>query len=367
MRKRIIILFVVLSLFVLFGYAVLSAEVWGDLKCGDCHSSTPKYPILGARAGYDHSGHKNGGNSYYANGAGCQRCHTNEGFIEYVSTGKVDPEAYVEYPSQPGCFTCHSPHETGDLSLRTTAAVTLANGKTFDRGEGNLCANCHQARVNATEAVKAMPADKISPYWGAHHGPQADMIAGTNAYEFPGKSYSSSAHSMVVEDGCVDCHMSLPKGRYGLSPDVGGHSFNIKGEVHEVETLNASGCIACHKDIKQVAGKDIFDKMADADYDNDGTVEPLQAEVGGLLEKFVNDKGTGYLQKLTPPMYKADGSWNVAKTGERSKEEVAALYNYKFVLEDRSKGVHNAKYAIQILYDSLKALDPNFDASKRPR
>jgi len=47
-------------------------------------------------------------------------------------------------------------------------------------------------------------------------------------------------------------------------------------------------------------------------------------------------------------------------------DTVAALYNYKFVLEDRSKGVHNLTYAVQLLMDSLKALDKNFDDSKRP-
>jgi hypothetical protein len=66
-------------------------------------------------------------------------------------------------------------------------------------------------------------------------------------------------------------------------------------------------------------------------------------------------------------MYKEDGSWNQVSSGQRSKSEIAALYNYKFILEDRSKGVHNSKYTIQVLYDTLEALDPDFDTSKRPR
>jgi mono/diheme cytochrome c family protein len=36
--------------------------------CADCHGATPKYPLLGARLGYDTSGHKNNDNSSYANG-----------------------------------------------------------------------------------------------------------------------------------------------------------------------------------------------------------------------------------------------------------------------------------------------------------
>ena len=48
-------------------------------------------------------------------------------------------------------------------------------------------------------------------------------------------------------------------------------------------------------------------------------------------------------------------------------EVVGAVYNYKFVLEDGSRGIHNMKYAVQLLMDSLKALDPGYDDSKRPQ
>lgn len=47
-------------------------------------------------------------------------------------------------------------------------------------------------------------------------------------------------------------------------------------------------------------------------------------------------------------------------------EIVAALYNYKFVLEDGSKGMHNTRYAVQLLMDSIKGLDKSFDDSRRP-
>jgi hypothetical protein len=113
--------------------------------CADCHGPTPKYPLLGARLGYDTSGHKNNDNSYYANGQGCQKCHTNEGFIEFAATGKVDPKSFVAYPSQPNCVTCNTQHETWDFGLRTVKAVKLINGAEFDIGKGNLCALPHVA------------------------------------------------------------------------------------------------------------------------------------------------------------------------------------------------------------------------------
>ncbi len=346
------------------GEREVEMEMLFPKACADCHGENPKYPLLGVRLAYDTSGHKNNDNSWYANGAGCQKCHTNEGFIEFVETGKVGE--YVANPSQPGCFTCHAPHSRGDFSVRTNTPVKLIDGSTFNLGDGNLCANCHQARQAAKEFVTAMDASEVSSHWGAHHGPQSDVVNGTNAFENPANSYSSSPHKLVVKDGCASCHMALPEDRYSNSPEVGGHSFNIEGEVHEAGKLNISACVSCHKDVKQVRGREIFDIKAKKDFDHDGAVEPLQAEVEGLLEAFVNEDGTGYLQRLNPPMYAADGSWASSKTGSWTIQEMAALYNYKIILEDRSKGVHNPTYTIQILYDSLKVLDPSLDDSMRP-
>lgn len=345
-------------------------------SCADCHGSTPKFPVLGARLGYDTSGHKNNGNSYYANGGGCQRCHTNEGFIEYVKTGSVDPKAFIRYPSQQGCYTCHTPHESWDFSLRTAKPVKLGSGVTVDFGKGNLCAACHQVVGTAKQTVKASEAKTVFGHYGAHHGPQADIIAGIGAWEFAGKEYSSSAHKDAIQDGCVTCHMSLPEGRYAFSPSLGGHSFNVSAEVHEVGKVNNSGCLACHQDLKQVAGTEVFDIKAEADYDHDGAIEPVQIEVEGILAAFVNKKGTGYLQTMTPPMFKKDAEatfeglgagWANSRTGQWSETQMAALYNFKLVVEDRSLGVHNAVYTIQVLYDTLKALDPSLDDSLRPR
>jgi len=260
--------------------------------------------------------------------------------------------------------------------------VNLANGKKFDIGKGNLCANCHHSRGKATETAKAMPAEELKGHWGAHHGPQADMLIGNNAYEYSGKTYYSSVHSTLTKDSCIECHMSYPQNRFAMTPAMGGHSFEIVGEVHHQPALNTAGCLgSCHAKINQKKienpdtpvdtfwwpqTKAIFDYEAKADFDNDGKVEVLQAEIEGLLNLFVNKKGTGYLQSGELPMYKKGGGWNWTKSKkERPLKEVAALYNYKFVLEDRSRGIHNAPYSIQILYDTIETLDPGFDTSKR--
>ena len=169
-------------------------EMLGD-ACGQCHGGETEYPVAGAVLSYEHSGHnlgfkKHGQNSWYANGNGCQQCHTSEGFIEYLNTGAV--EGYVDYPSQPGCFTCHDPHNTGDFSLTTTEPVMLAAGYEFDAGTGNLCANCHMSRRAVDGQVKA---GTLSSHFGAHHGPEADLFLGVNGFEMPGKSYGRPDHT----------------------------------------------------------------------------------------------------------------------------------------------------------------------------
>jgi hypothetical protein len=337
-------------------------EVLGE-ACGACHGAETKYPVAGAVESYKYSGHalgwdRHAPNSWYANGNGCQQCHTNEGFIEYVNTGAV--EGYVDYPSQPGCFSCHDPHNTGDFSLRTTTAVMLNSGNKYDAGDGNLCANCHQARREVSTQVKA---GTISAYFGSHHGPEADMFLGVNGFEMPGKSYGNSAHTYVIQDSCVDCHLARPEGRYSLSPSVGGHSFYAKGEVHGATKINAAACSSCHDGIGQDG--EFFD-YAKSDYDADGTVEAVQAEVEGLLHLIVNSNGTGVLQKTNPPAYNADGSWNRTRGLEFPIEVSAAVWNYKYVEEDRSLGIHNTKYTVQLLMDTIEYFDPSFDTSARP-
>jgi hypothetical protein len=208
------------------------------------------------------------------------------------------------------------------------------------------------------------------------------MLAGTNGYEFAGKSYSSSPHYALVENTCITCHMEQPDARYGFSPAVGGHAFTVVGDVHEVELGNTSNCLVCHKGVTSVPAQKlylansgtvesgfrdgaVFSIKAKADYDRNGKVEFVQQEVMGLLLKMSNKDGTGVFQKMANPIMKANGVFAGSKT-VYTLDQVGAYQNYLYVLEDKSLGIHNASYAIQLLMDSIKAIDPSFDVSNRP-
>jgi hypothetical protein len=87
-----------------------------------------------------------------------------------------------------------------------------------------------------------------------------------------------------------------------------------------------------------------FDLKRD-DYDGDGVIEGVQTEVKGLLNK---------LALLLPPVGVAKDIIAIDKNWTRP--QLKAGYNYLFVLEDGSYGVHNRAYAVGLLKASIADL-----------
>jgi hypothetical protein len=241
------------------------------------------------------------------------------------------------------CQTCHDPHgrtsPDGTAHLvRNVSPVTLANGTTVsDVGAGALCMNCHQSR---RDAVKYVATTAPSAHYGPHSGPQADMLEGTNAYTY-GVDIPSSAHVDVVEDTCVTCHMqSITDPKDPAFTNAGGHTFKMsytdaKGVKHD----SVGACQQCH-------GKKItsFD-FARLDYDGDHKIEGVQTEVQHLMDQ---------LSALLPPAGKAKTSLNIDSTWTRA--QLQAGYNWLFVQNDGSRGVHNMAYTVGLLQTTIEQL-----------
>ncbi|HMK09849.1 MAG TPA: hypothetical protein VK449_12540, partial [Anaerolineales bacterium] len=174
-------------------------------------------------------------------------------------------------------------------------------------GMGNLCANCHQQRVPFGPVDNGM-VEVTSTHWGGHHGPEAALLLGVGGADVEGKP---SPHYQNVENTCVTCHLG------GAGPNA-NHTF-----MPQVAT-----CQKCHSDATSldVDGKqtEIKDKLAQVE-------AALQAK--GLVDK--------------------DG---VVVVGKYPEAQAAALWNYLFVLEDKSNGVHNITYANALLDSALQAL-----------
>ena len=179
--------------------------------CFSCHGETSfDGALLQAQGEWENSFHASGLSIDYTNrpGSDCQQCHNHQGYVEWITTGE-ETDAAQSTVSSIHCFTCHAPHERGDLSLRVTAPYTLKNGVVFDHGAANLCVTCHHSRtavatdIAGGDTLRNIPSSRMGP----HHGPQGDMLEGTHGFQFAGYTYNNSPHADVVRDGCIGCHM----------------------------------------------------------------------------------------------------------------------------------------------------------------
>lgn len=299
----------------------------GEEQCGTCHdmSTDVKARILQWEA----SVHATGGN-FERNDAECAGCHTNEGFNDVMENNGVDQIASsaMSNPTPVGCRTCHNIHETytpADWQLKGTDPVSLIVGGEADLGKGNTCANCHQARdagiIGSTPGEGEVAI--TSPYWGGHHGPQANMIAADGGFEIPGDlAYTTGPHTSN-EGGCVTCHMAEA---YGTQ--AGGHTMVMAYDYHGSSVPNTAGCQECHEGIES--------------FDFAGTQTDVQEMLDELEAELI---AQGLMDDTHHPI---PGTYPTNKAG--------AVYNFLFVLEDRSLGVHNHRYAKALLANSLAAI-----------
>ena len=287
-----------------------------DLTCTQCHNNTTL--IDGPATSWGSSVHAIGiAFGIAGNESTCTGCHTGVGFSDRMAAGVTDPNKFTTVyanPTRIDCRACHNIHTTFtkvDFSLKTVAAVPLfaLQGTTFDGGKGNLCANCHQARTALPAAAADGTINVSSPYWGPHHGPQAEMMLGVggsaDVQGAPGPHYSK------VTDTCVTCHMG---------GDAANHTY----------TPNVATCQTCHTGAK--------------DFNMNGAVAELDAKIATLKADLTK---AGMLDSKTGAT--VVGKYPAAKAG--------ALWNYLLVaVEDKSHGVHNMPYAEALIDAALVAM-----------
>jgi hypothetical protein len=282
-----------------------------DLTCTACHNDTSL--ITGKQTAWSESLH--GAGEAYMRGTSnrCAGCHSGGGFTARIAAGQNpgEVEAGDPDPTRQDCRTCHQVHTSytaSDWALTTTDPVELYvfDGVTFDGGEGNLCANCHQPAFGQIGEAVAGMIEVTSTHWGPHHGPQSAMLLGVSGAGLTG---SPSAHYAMVGDTCVGCHMG-------------------EGDNHTFEPDEAA-CQACHPDAE--------------DFDINGVQTEVQAMLDELEEYLI---GAGWLDE--------EGHPAVASIPEG---EAAALWNWIYIAhEDKSLGVHNPAYTKALLEAALAAM-----------
>ncbi|PWU08009.1 MAG: hypothetical protein C5B51_08530 [Terriglobia bacterium] len=268
----------------------------------------------------------------------CVGCHTGTGFVDRVNGAATPRTAY----SAINCQTCHEPHgQTTPGSaphlVRSLASVKLADGTVItEGGNGKLCMNCHQSRQNASVYAATAAA---SARFGPHHGPQADMLQGANGFTYSQK-IPSSAHIWAADDSCVTCHMQTVDAADPSLSHVGGHTFKPSWTDADNKTHDlVAACQGCHG-----PNVDSFNFPL-MDYDGDGVIDGVQTEVQHLLDK---------LALLLPPAGQSKDALTIDTTWTRAQLE--AGYNWQFVKEDKSLGIHNTAYAVGLLKASIADL-----------
>lgn len=305
--------------------------------CLACHDA-PTHHTIGIY--YEASVHAKLPNGEHTAQTGCFPCHSGGAYVKYAKNQATPGWTAADGDVPISCAVCHDPHEASNFGLRLVP-VTLANGYSVTTGgNGQLCMTCHQSRKNInTTITDQAPYYGFGNRFGPHHGPQADMLLGQNAYQYDNAALTGLNTHGSLKDACVTCHMAdIGSGmsashQWGMVDTTGGTAHDF-----------VTACKSCHGDITS------FDDIkASSDLDGNGSIDGIQTEVRGMLDN---------LASLLPK--DADGNV-VSMLADSAKvkdhpEIVKGIYTYFFVEEDKSMGVHNAKYTVAILQAALNEL-----------
>jgi hypothetical protein len=343
-----------------FNWPRLSVTVnSGD--CNQCHDA-PTHHVKGTEwyvskhAGVDAAARVPSGPSR----GQCVGCHTSSGFIGRMNGSTTTNTTY----SAIACQTCHEPHgqtvpDNNPHLLRILGSVTMPDGTVVtNAGNGALCLQCHHNRNGSVTNMlvnypQGLPTWYGGSSFGTHDGPQGDMIEGINAVTY-GQNIPSSAHRSTVPDLCVGCHMQTVNVGDPAFLLAGGHTFEMSYNVVTNGITNTvaktDACAQCHGPITTF-------NFPVADYDGDGVIDGVQTEIQHLLDKLStllpNAKGI------------VDGTVKSSLTFKTNwtQQQLEAGYNWQFVNNDGSLGVHNAPFAAGLLKASIGDLtgDSNSD------
>jgi hypothetical protein len=283
----------------------------------------------------------------------CAKCHSAYGYLDYLGEDG-STELVVDSPATTGsvvnCYVCHNP-----TASEKDTAYYPSDAEISGMGQSANCAECHQGTrsgLDVASAVEGLPDDEVNEDLGfinVHYKIAGATRYGTEAqpgYEYPNKDYVGFYEHVEDYQQCTDCH----------DP----HSLQIDFEE----------CSACHSEVNPRSIR-----IDGTDYDGDGDItEGIYNEITTIhdmlyaaIQAYAADvAGESILYANQFPYWFIDSNGN----GEADEGEVAfpnqyaswtprlvrATYNYHMVLEDPGNFMHNAKYFIQIMIDTLDDL-----------
>lgn len=295
----------------------------------------------------------------------CAKCHSTPGFLDFLGQdgsqfGVVNKPAPVGTVIQ--CIACHND------AARVMTQVTFPSGVTLsDLGPSARCMQCHQGRASKQSVDGAInnaglqgspdtPSAKL-PFVNIHYFAAAATLFGSEVhggYEYTGQEYQPKFQHVPGYGFCINCH----------DP----HTLKIK--VNE--------CAGCHKGVTdQESLKNIRMPGSRVDFNGNGnTTEGIFFELQGVqqmtlqaIQEYAREvvgKPVAYDPASYPYFFfdtngngKADPEEAVASNGYKAftPRMIEAAYNYQTSIKDPGSFAHNARYVIELLYDSTASLN----------
>lgn len=301
--------------------------------------------------------------------AACARCHTSQGFQEFAATGKVS----ADVPAPAGTFSCMTCHNPAAIAL---TSVTFPSGKVVDNlGPEARCMQCHQGReskvsvdkqittfnVTDVDAVVAPTTDSSGKtttfgFRNVHYFMGGATLYGSQAemgYEYDGKTYDPKFRHVQGYDSCLGCHDQ--------------HTLQVKVDQ----------CATCHEGVKTVDDlKNNRENGSLVDYNGNGdTKEGIYYEIKGLqdtlygsIQAYASEVAGAPIvyDTATYPYFLVAGADGTPAKDDKGNpigynkwtaRLLKAAYNYQVSIKDPGAFAHNAKYIIELLYDSIDDLN----------
>lgn len=285
----------------------------------------------------------------------CAMCHSETGFIDFLGADGSTP-GVVNHPgvinSPIGCASCHT------AEAHALDAVTFPSGVTVDGlGSSATCMVCHQGRQSSdsvAERVSGMGLDTVSgdlAFMNIHYAASAATMYGSVArpgYQYDGRSYAGQFMHVPGANNCVACHEP--------------HSTSVATE----------GCVACHQegadDLRNIRTQHAdFAGTGDRSGGIHSEIIALQAKLYDAIRAYaaeVAEAPIAYASAFPYFFNDPDGSGELpAELATRDNRYqswtprlLKAAYNYQVAAKDPGGYVHNPRYMLQILYDSIESL-----------
>ena len=302
--------------------------------------------------------------------AACAKCHTSAGFQDFAANGKVG----ADVPAPAGTLDCMTCHNAATMAL---TSVTFPSGQvvnTTEEGEA-VCMQCHQGRESKVSVDKqittfnATDLDKVPApitdasgktqnfgFLNIHYFAAGATLYGSQAeggYQYDGQAYDPKFRHVEGMDTCVACH-----------------------DQHAT-TIRVDKCAECHQDVKTVDDlKNIRQMGSLVDYNGNGdTKEGIAAEISGLqdilyssIQAYASEVAGApivYDAKNYPYFFAGDPSGAILKDDKGNNvgyknwtpRLLKAAFNYQVATKDPGAFAHNAKYIIELVYDSINDLN----------